>query len=488
MTDGPPQAIDPRLLGTNLPAWLGPERLANPALRQRVTDLGSTLIRLPGGSWSNHYAWLACEQRNEEGCYWPWAARPSDFLAFLQATGQAAIWTVSINGTATEAAALVAFFNGAVDDERPLGLDVRGRDWQTVGHWARLRAEHGHPEPYPIRLWEVGNEIYGAVAASGPRCASFGWEEVWTCDAHEYIFGRGEGAERREGYLEFREAMRAVDPNILVGAVGVERPDDWHGWGRTVIEAAGEALDFYVVHHYGFDGSTAISAAQALSIPQRTWQPMIAGLHAAMEQANGRRVPIAVTEYNLVAFLELDSPTLMIRAVNALYLADTLGQMAQQGIPIANQWNLANGVASNGTDYGMVNQDSFDLAPQYYAMLLWQRFGTELLPVENPFPADNVLSLYAGRDQAGAYTLMAINKTERTVSSQIELVGQRGPFNLERIWVETDSLLSESLRYNGILGTTSAALATPAQQHGSVGNLTTQSFPAYSITLLRFRP
>lgn len=99
------------------------------------------------------------------------------------------IWTVSINGSAQEAAALVAFFNGAVDDERPIGPDLRGRDWQTVGHWARLRAEVVSQEPFPVRYWEIGNEVYGAKGEVGPNCSEWGWEDVWTCDADEYLRG-----------------------------------------------------------------------------------------------------------------------------------------------------------------------------------------------------------------------------------------------------------------------------------------------------------
>ena len=99
-------------------------------------------------------------------------ARPSDFVALMEATGLPGVWTASFSGTAEEAAAAVAFFNGDVDDDRVIGVDEEGRDWQTVGEWARLRAAGGHPDPARIELWEVGNEVYGAKPAAGPDCAS----------------------------------------------------------------------------------------------------------------------------------------------------------------------------------------------------------------------------------------------------------------------------------------------------------------------------
>ena len=191
--------FDRRLLGTNVPAWLSREQVAGQEFHDLLAASGTTLLRLPGGSWSNGYDWLGCELGDPERCEWTWAMRPSDFVGLLASTGLPGMWTVSINGTAEEAAAAVAFFNGDIDDERPIGTDRNGRDWRTVADWARLRAERGYPEPVGIRYWEVGNEVYGAVQEAGPNCAEFGWEQVWTCDGAEYV--EGDGA--HDGFLRF---------------------------------------------------------------------------------------------------------------------------------------------------------------------------------------------------------------------------------------------------------------------------------------------
>ena len=68
------QPLDRRLFGTNVPAWLGPERLADPKFQAATTALGTTLLRFPGGSWSNGYDWLACERGVEPDCFATWAA------------------------------------------------------------------------------------------------------------------------------------------------------------------------------------------------------------------------------------------------------------------------------------------------------------------------------------------------------------------------------------------------------------------------------
>jgi hypothetical protein len=444
---------------------------------------------MPGGSWSNYYDWLGCEMGDEERCYWPWAARPSDFLAFARAVDAEIIWTVSINGSPEEAAALVAFFNGSIDDERIIGVDTGGRDWQTVGHWARLRRENGSPEPLPIRLWEVGNEVYGGKPETGGAdCAAWGWEDVWTCDGGEYVDGKGEGAERRAGYLEFRTAMRAVDPAIQVGAVGVEDPDEWSGWGNEVIARAGDALDFYVVHRYPFDSDTP-TADQVLAQPQAIWPHMMEAVtHSYARYANGRQAPVAVTEYNIVANQELDTDRLMRRAVNALYTADSIGQFAEQGVTIANHWNLANGLAENGTDYGMIDVKTGALNPQYFGLLLWKHFGDQLLPVKSAFAPDTTLSVYAGRTPEGDVTLLAINKTTSPVRASLLLEGADTAFRGRVDTLTAETLDAFEVRLNGKLASIDALDVASSQSKERFERETEQIFAPLSITLLRLTP
>ena len=44
----------------------------------------------------------------------------------------------------------------------------------------------------------------------------------------------------------------------------------------------------------------------------------------------------------------------MTRAVNALFIADSIGQALQNGSAFTNQWDLSNGCASNGTCYDLI--------------------------------------------------------------------------------------------------------------------------------------
>jgi alpha-L-arabinofuranosidase len=432
---------------------------------------------------------MACETGDSKGCYWTWAAKPTDFLNFVRATGQQAMWTVSINGTSKEAAALVAFFNGSVDDTTLIGIDVRGRDWKTVGDWAKLRAANGNSKPLPIKLWEVGNEVYGGKPANGGNeCAAWGWEEVWTCDGTEYMLGKGSGADRHEGYLEFRAAMRAVDPTIMVGAVGVPHPGDWSNWGNEVIGKGGEDLDFYVIHYYAYDKQPE-SAQAILSSPQKIWKGVMDSTNAAFDElANGRRVPIAVTEYNLAAFQDLDNGQIMTRAANALFIADMIGQMAVNGVTMANQWDLANGKANNGTDYGLINVDTGARAPQYYAMRLWSQFGNALLPVDSPLSNETILSVYAGRTPDGSLSILSINKTDKPLDARLQFAGTSGKLHASANILAATSLEATEMTLNGVTNSATDFSNAPAKDLGTIDGYLDYTFAPYSITLIHFKP
>lgn len=133
-------------------AWEVAGDRPHPEMVDAITQSGSTNIRFPGGTIGNTYHWQraigpvadrvdnasgggdGASVSNEYG--------PDEFGALLDATGT--VGTIMANfatGTAQEAADWVAYMNS------------------TTGPWAELRARNGHPEPYGIRYWEVGNEL-----------------------------------------------------------------------------------------------------------------------------------------------------------------------------------------------------------------------------------------------------------------------------------------------------------------------------------------
>lgn len=139
-----------------------------------------------------------------------------------------------------------------------------------------LRHDHGHPDPLPIRLWQIGNETsYGGS-----------WD--------------GETCGRKT--VEFAKAMRAVDPDLeLIG---------WgdSGWAPRVLEIAGEHLQYLAFHHHiAPDKDTPLRGNEYRRDPAATWEHLMRGrdsldqrIREMRADIQGYDVPLAMTEGHFI--------------------------------------------------------------------------------------------------------------------------------------------------------------------------------------------
>lgn len=217
----PGRRIPRTLFGTNMEwrwnaTYMWNEKAMKPdAEGTRLTrDLGVTLIRYPGGIYSDFYHWrdgIGPFDKRPQVVHEPGRedkSRPNfgtdEALAFAEQVGAELMITVNAGtGTAKEAADWVRYVNGKT-----------------------LR----------VRYWEVGNELYIKDGSPVSRAS--------TIDPETYA--------RR--FREFAAAMRAADPRILIGAIGGENQGryavvGYPNWNRTVFEKAGDQIDFLSVHN-----------------------------------------------------------------------------------------------------------------------------------------------------------------------------------------------------------------------------------------------
>ncbi|MBK9123520.1 MAG: hypothetical protein IPM16_10445 [Chloroflexi bacterium] len=178
-----------------------------------------TFMRWPGGNFASAYHWQAgLGDRDRRSPYFdpawntwePHDVGTDEFIQLCRLIGTEPILTINMgDGTADEAAAWVEYCNG-----------------DATTRWGAVRAAHGHPEPYGVKTWFVGNEQFG------------NWQ-VGHCDAETYALR----------FLEFAAAMRAVDPDLRLIGVGV--PIDLYGhWNELVLQGASHAMDALSVHYY----------------------------------------------------------------------------------------------------------------------------------------------------------------------------------------------------------------------------------------------
>jgi len=197
----------------------------NEEVIRRISALKPPVIRWPGGCFSDNYHWMdgvgpADERPVRENIPWsllgPEHGPPEtnrfgtdEFIELCRRVGAEPYINVNVgSGTPEEAANWVEYCNG--------GTNTR---------FGKLRSKYGHREPYGVKYWGVGNELYGQ------------WE-TGHMSAEEYA----------ERFIEFHDAMKAVDPSIKLVAVGAD--DRYPGWTETVLRRAGGYMDYLSIHLY----------------------------------------------------------------------------------------------------------------------------------------------------------------------------------------------------------------------------------------------
>jgi hypothetical protein len=295
--------------------------LHDPRLPELLEAGGVSLLRYPGGGYSDNYHWSTHTMTpfgnsGNRG----YLAEGSDFGSFvsvIESFGGTAMITVNYGsnlagdgpGDPEEAAAWVAYANGLPEDEHPIGVDASGTDWGTVGDWATLRAsaplddDDGrnflrieHPAPLGLHYWEIGNELFGN--------GYYGEANEYEHDGHVPYDGTPRehhpllsGSTYGAGVVAYAEAMKAVDPTIAIGAVLNTPPRDYSwgpDWNADVLEECGEIVDFVIVHWYPTTEASTIVAVAGTELAEIT-----AELRASLQRhggENAERIELAMTE------------------------------------------------------------------------------------------------------------------------------------------------------------------------------------------------
>lgn len=216
---------------------------------EALSELRPTHIRYPGGCGMAYFDWQELvgppEQRPRAKLYRLYNQPQSTAFgipeAWQYAADMGAELYLSINAhtqTPEDAANLVEYLNGT-----------------TPTKWADLRRSHGREEPYGVKIFGLGNEIYGD------------WQPGQKT-AHEYV------AWCREAISQ----MKAVDPTIQLICVGAGRVDP--EWDRVVLKGLIDRIDMISMHNYC--GRPVFRDCMAAS---RIYEEMFNALNVAVDEA-----------------------------------------------------------------------------------------------------------------------------------------------------------------------------------------------------------
>lgn len=333
-----------------------------------IAKLHPSFIRWPGGNVAQDYHWqwdigprdLRPVWTNKA---WSNAPEPNDlgtdeYLALCARLRIEPSITVNVEGngaTPEEAAAWVEYVNGTA----------------TSKYGAR-RAANGHPAPYGVRQWELGNEIFG------------GW-----------VRGHVTAETYAHSAVQYAKAMRAVDPSIKLIAVGEGIMLHQDEWNSAVLRIAGLEIDYLAIHDYTSIAQNATAANPRSAMMARATEFEQSYRHTAdliAKLAPGRNIHQIVNEWNLF----YDAATIQSME-GAVYAARMMDGFERDGDTVD-----ANCISDllNGWAGGVIqaSRDRVYGTAQFYAIQMYaDHLGTDRLRtiVESPELATGVRSVNA---------------------------------------------------------------------------------------------
>ena len=186
-----------------------------PEVIDLMKELASPIYRWPGGNFVSGYNWRdGIGERDKR----PPRKNPAwkgvehndvgihEYMELMELLDSEAFIAVNTGlGTVEEVAEEVEYCNGSIDTEM-----------------GKLRAQNGHPEPYNVKWWAVGNEMYGE------------WQ-LGHMPLENYV----------KKHIKVAKAMWEVDPNIkLIGVGSVGK------WSETMLKECADYMNLISEHIY----------------------------------------------------------------------------------------------------------------------------------------------------------------------------------------------------------------------------------------------
>ncbi|HEY3333275.1 MAG TPA: hypothetical protein VGK19_24785 [Capsulimonadaceae bacterium] len=354
--------INPKMLGgTNVAYWNTAATFTHPVSVGWMKDMKPSLIRIPGGSWSDGMMWNGNGVRDAKGNVDDSRIGPDGWPA-IDYSGYAPSFGMD-NRTLKPVA---AGFHGNVDiraiqdfvksiGAHPYvcvnagsGRPVDAAEWVR---WTNIKRKDG------AHYWEIGNELDGS------------WEQG-------HIIPKTNIELTGEMYAkkvhDFATAMKAVDPTIAIGgaATGVTPG----GFTEQMLKLYGNDVDFVSIHTYpGAEGMTHAAALESLDKIISSEVGLARKYITMYQPKRADKIEIGYSEFNL----RTGSSTLF----SGLWMSEALSAMARNGVSFATQWDAFTHTRPMKDGHGLILGDApYVRKAQYFAISLWNNLtGTKIV-------------------------------------------------------------------------------------------------------------
>ncbi|MBL7040477.1 MAG: alpha-L-arabinofuranosidase [Pirellulaceae bacterium] len=349
-----------------------------------LEELDSPVYRWPGGNFVSGYDWrdgIGPRDRRPPRKNPAWKGIEhndfglDDFMTFCRVLGTEPYIAVNSGLAGVEnAVGEVQYANGAPDS--PMG---------------KLRAKNGHPEPYKVNWWGIGNEMYG------------GWQ-LGHMPLEDYI----------KKHNVFADAMRAEDPSITLVAVGATGK-----WSEGMMQFCADHMELISEHFYR-QGHTGL-ASHVRQIPDAVRQKAEAhrDYRRRFDSLKGKDIDIALDEWNYWygphVYGELGTRYFL---KDALGIAAGLNEYARQSdiMFMANYAQTVNVIGCIKTSKTAASFATTGLALKLYR----KHFGVTPVAVTTELPLDVAASL---TEDGRTLTVAVVNPTMRELELPLTISG-----------------------------------------------------------------
>ena len=370
-----------------------------------LKQLNATVYRWPGGNFVSGYNWrdgIGDRDRRPPRKNPAWTGvehndfGTDEFIDFCREIGTEPMIAVNTGlGDAYSAAQWVEYTNGGPET--------------IAGGW---RHTNGHPEPYDVELWSVGNEMFGP------------WQ-LGFMQLHHYVIKHNEVA----------EAMWEIDSDLVLVGVGyLEGINEQHdpqqverniGWSQGMLEASADYMDLISEHIYV--GRTPWSDTGRVELSEHVFAARAEirskaeghrELQAELSSLNGQVIPIALDEWNYwhrdYSYGELGC---IYELADGLGIAAGLHELFRQSdiIEMANYAQTVNVIGAIKTTRIAAEMETTGLVLQMYR----EHFGQVPLKIADDFAPYDVAA--ALTEDGKTLALSVVNPTRSEIEINLEL-------------------------------------------------------------------
>jgi glycosyl hydrolase family 79 len=387
--------------GQDLYADRSPIDLANARLRKLASALSPAYVRV-SGTWANS-AYFADSDS-------PPSEPPAGFASVLSRTG----WRAVIDFARAVNAEIVTSFAVSSGTRDQAGIWTTDQARRLLAYTLSLRAN--------IAAAEFMNEPNLAAQNGAPA----GY------DAKAY--GRD--------FRIFRAFIRQTSPKTLIvgpGSTGEIPSSPASGMSTSdLLAASGRGLDVFSYHHYATLSQRCGGRDRAEDILSDAWLSRTDRALSFYRRLRDRFEPGKPIWLAETADAACGGNPWDATFADAFRYLDQLGRLARANVQVVMHNTLA------ASDYGLLDEKTFNPRPNYWAALLWHRLMGQV--VLNPgVPAQPGLHLYAHchPKHSGGVSILVIN-TSRDVTHVL-----RFPIASERTTLHAPELESKTVELNG---------------------------------------